>query len=101
MSKLDSWEQERRTIYTRLARKRKQLLLEFARPASALYTNTETDPDMTQLLRATGNKRYIEAEKIIELARGRGASELTNRSFKEFIGRLILPTSNGKGKCSY
>jgi len=94
ISKLDSWAQERRTIYTRLVRKEKQLLLDFARPDSVLYTNIGTDPDMTQQLKTTGNREYLKAEKVIALAHGRGKSELTNRSFKEFIGREQLPFKN-------
>jgi hypothetical protein len=94
VSKLDSWAQERRTIYTRLVRKEKQLLLDFARPDSVLYTNIGTEPKMTVQLKATGNTEYLKAEKIIELAHGRGKSELTNRSFKEFIGREQLPFKN-------
>jgi hypothetical protein len=94
MSKLDRWAQERRTIYTRLVREEKQLLLDFARPDSVLYTNIGTEPEMTRRLTASGNASYLKAEKIIELAHGRGKSELTNRSFKEFIGREQLPFKN-------
>jgi hypothetical protein len=94
MSKLDRWAQERRTIYTRLVRKEKQLLLDFARPDSVLYTNMGVDREMTQQLTATGNREYLKAEKVIELAHGRGKSELTNRSFKEFIGKEQLPFKN-------
>jgi hypothetical protein len=93
-SKLDSWAQERRTIYTRLVRKEKQLLLDFVRPDSVLYTNIGTDPAMTQQLKTTGNRAYLKADKVIEIAHGRGKSELTNRSFKEFIGREQLPFKN-------
>jgi len=94
MSRLDRWAQERRTIYTRLVRKEKQLLLDFARPDSVLYTNIGTEPEMTRQLKETGNREYLKAEKVIELAHGRGKSELTNRSFKEFIGKEQLPFKN-------
>jgi len=46
---------------------------------------------MTKQLLASGNREYLGAKKIIQLAHGRGASELTNRSFKEFMGREQLP----------
>jgi hypothetical protein len=94
MSKLDRWAQERRTIYTKLVRTEKQLLLDFARPDSVLYTNIGVNPKMTQQLKATGNREYLKAEKVIALAHGRGKSELTNRSFKEFMGREQLPFKN-------
>ena len=93
-SRLDSWRQERRTIYTKLVRQDKQLLLDFARPDSVLYTNIGTNQEMTQQLIATGNRAYLKADKVIELAHGRGKSELTNRAFKEFIGREQLPFKN-------
>jgi hypothetical protein len=94
MSRLDSWAQERRTIYTRLVRKEQQLLLDFVRPDSVLYTNIGTEPEMTRQLQETGNREYLKAEKVIALAHGRGKSELTNRSFKEFIGKEQLPFKN-------
>jgi thioredoxin reductase len=85
MSRLDRWAQERRTIYTRLVRQEKQLLLDFARPDSVLYTNRGVDPEMTQQFTATGNHAYLNAEKVIALAHGRGKSELTNRAFKKLL----------------
>ncbi|MCX5902739.1 MAG: hypothetical protein NTV89_04545, partial [Proteobacteria bacterium] len=53
-----------------------------------------TEPEMTRQLKETGNREYLKAEKVIELAHGRGKSELTNRSFKEFIGKEQLPFKN-------
>jgi hypothetical protein len=46
---------------------------------------------MTEQLIQTGNREYIRADRIIQLAHGRGASELTNRSLKEFMGKEQLP----------
>ena len=46
---------------------------------------------MTKRLVASGNKEYINAKKIIGLAHGRGASELTNRSLKDFMVKEQLP----------
>ncbi len=91
-SKLKSWERFRRTIYTQLEREENgQLLLEFARPDAVLYTNLGLDNAMTEQLLASGNKAYLKTEKIIQLAHGRGASELTNRSLKDFICKEQLP----------
>lgn len=90
-SKLKSWEQFRRTIFTRLLQEDNQLLLEFARPDSVLYTNTGMDKHMTKQLVASGNKEYLSAKKIIQSAHGRGASELTNRSLKDFMVKEQLP----------
>jgi hypothetical protein len=90
-SKLKSWKRFRRTIFTRLLQEKRQLLLEFARPDSVLYSNIGVDQEMTKQLLSSGNREYLGARKIIQLAHGRGASELTNRSFKEFMGREQLP----------
>jgi hypothetical protein len=77
-SKLDSWEKTRRTIYSAKATNEDQLLLEFARPESVIYTNINN----------------MQASKILELAHGRGESELNNRSLKEFMGTEHLPFKN-------
>jgi hypothetical protein len=90
-SKLKSWKRFRRTIFKRLLQEEGQLLLEFVRPDSVLYTNIGMDKSMTKQLVASGNKEYLGAKKIIGVAHGRGASELTNRSLKDFMGREQLP----------
>jgi hypothetical protein len=90
-SKLKNWKRFRRTIFTRLMQEGQQLLLEFVRPDSVLYTNIGMDNSMTKQLVASGNKEYLNAKKIIELAHGRGTSELTNRSVKDFMVKEQLP----------
>ncbi len=90
-SKLKNWKRFRRTIFTRLMQEGQQLLLEFVRPDSVLYTNIGMDNSMTKQLVASGNKEYLGAKKIIELAHGRGTSELTNRSVKDFMVKEQLP----------
>ena len=90
-SKLKSWERFRRTIFTRLLQEERQLLLEFVRPDSVLYTNIGMNKHMSKQLVASGNKEYLGTKKIIGVAHGRGASELTNRSVKDFMGREQLP----------
>jgi hypothetical protein len=90
-SKLKSWKRSRRTIFTRLMQEERQLLLEFVRPDSVLYTNIGMNESMTKQLVVSGNKEYLGAKKIIGIAHSRGASELTNRSLKDFMGREQLP----------
>ena len=90
-SKLKSWEKPRRTIFTRPLEKKGQLLLEFARPESVIYTNIGMDEKMTKQLIDTGNKSFLGADKIVQLAHSRGTSELTNRSLKDFMTREQLP----------
>ena len=58
---------------------------------SILYTNLGSDKCQTEHLRESGNADYLKASKIIELAHGRGVSELTNRSVKDFMCKEQLP----------
>jgi len=90
-SKLKSWKQFRRTIFTRLSCNDSQMLLEFARPDSVLYSNLGKDNQMTKQLVDAGHKEYLKAAKIIEFAHRRGTSELNHRSLKEFMGKEQLP----------
>lgn len=90
-SKLDSWKKYRRAIYTSLVQEDGQMLLEFARPDTVLYTNIGMDDKMSTQLEVSGNEEYLKAETIIGLGHGRGASELNHRSFKELMGREQLP----------
>ncbi len=90
-SKLKSWKQFRRTLFTRLSCDDNQMLLEFARPDSVLYSNLGKDNQMTKLLVDAGHKEYLKAAKIIEFAHGRGTCELNHRSLKEFMGKEQLP----------
>ncbi len=93
-SKLKSWKKTRRTIYTRPIEKKGQLLLEFARPKSVIYTNIGLDREITKQFIDTGNESFLGADKIVYLAHSRGTSELTNRSLKDFMTREQLPFKN-------
>lgn len=91
ISKLGSWTSNRRTIYTKRENDQQQLLLEFARPDSVLYTNFGTDKRLAEQLKDSGHGEYLKANKIIGLAHRRGVSELTNRSVKNFMCKEQLP----------
>jgi len=90
-SKLKTWKEFRRTIFTKLSCDDSRMLLEFARPDSVLYTNIGMDNEMTKQLIDAGHSEYLKAKKIIEFAHSRGTSELNHRSLKEFIGKEQLP----------
>jgi hypothetical protein len=90
-SRLDSWKKYRRAIYTSLVQEDGQMMLEFARPDTVLYTNIGMDADMTARLEAAGRGEFLQTEKIIAAAHARGTSELNHRSLKEFMGREHLP----------
>lgn len=93
-SRLKSWKKLGfiRTIFTRLVSDTNgQMILEFARPDTVLYTNIGSNSALTQALCAGGHKDYTETKGIIELAHSRGSSELTNRSLKDFMTSEQLP----------
>ena len=90
-NKLKSWKKHRRAIYTTLVCEDEQLLLEFTRPDSLLYTNIGQSPELDERLIQAGYGEYMSCEKIIELAHSRGCRELNHRSFKDFMGSEHLP----------
>lgn len=90
-NKLKSWGKYRRAIYTTLICEDEQLLLEFARPDTLLYTNIGQSPELDERLIQAGYGEYMSADKIIELAHSRGCRELNHRSFKDFMGTEHLP----------
>lgn len=94
-SGLDAWKgKERRTLYTSLVTEDGQIALPFARPDAVYYTNLGRSEVLDKALWNRGWHRYRFAEGILELAHGRGTSELVHRSVKEFMGREHLPFKN-------
>lgn len=97
-SRLKSWKQLGfvRTIFTKLVcDENGQMLLDFARPDSVLYTNIGMHPaaDRT-IFENAGIGNYIAADSIIGLAHNRGCNELVNRSLKNFMTSEHLPFKN-------
>jgi hypothetical protein len=91
-SALDAWKgMERRTLYTSLVEEDGQISLPFARPDAVYYTNLGRQEALDKALWNRGFHRLRFAEGILELAHGRGQSELIHRSLKEFMGREHLP----------
>jgi len=91
-NKLKSWRKFRRAIYTRLQTDENgQLLLEFARVDTILYTNIGQDTQFTEQLKKAGREDLITAESIISLAHQRGKDELIHRSIKELATKEQLP----------
>ena len=96
-SKLKSWKNLGflRTIFTRLVSDEcGQMLLDFARPDSVLYTNIGLNETGRAVFGAAGCADYLTAHGIIRLAHDRGKSELVNRSLKDFMGTEHLPFKN-------
>ena len=91
-SKLKSWSQFRRCIFTKLHMDQKgQYLLDIAKPDSIIYTNIGMCQEIDDKLRAAGGQKYFETENIIALSHERGADELIHRSIKELETKEQLP----------
>ena len=91
-NQLKSWDRFRRCIYTTLRTDEKgQILFEFSRPDTIIYTNIGMDPEMTEALVQAGGQTYLDPKTIIKLNHQRGKSELNHRSQKEFAGKEQFP----------
>jgi len=85
-----SWKKTRRVIFCRPRQEGAQLLLEFARPDTVLYTNLGVGEAIDDLLTRAGETEMMSAPGVIALAHGRGSDELVHRGFKDF-GHEELP----------
>jgi len=91
-NKLKSWTKFRRAIFTTLETDEKgQLILEFARPDTILYTNLGQDAEITEQLKKVGKEDLVTVDSIISLAHQRGKDELIHRSIKELATKEQLP----------
>lgn len=84
------WVKWRRAIFTRLDDEEDQLLLQFARMESLIYTNLGMGYEIDGQLKEAGCGDWLEGERIVALHHGRGADELVHRGLKEF-GPEALP----------
>jgi hypothetical protein len=85
-----SWKKSRRAIFCRPRREGAQLMLEFARPDTILYTNLGVGEAIDEQLTRAGQTEKMSARGVIALAHGRGCDELVHRGFKDF-GHEELP----------
>ena len=85
-----NWKKSRRAIFCHPRQEGAQLLLEFARPDTILYTNLGVGEAIDEQLTAAGAAEKMTAEGVIALAHGRGCDELVHRGFKDF-GHEELP----------
>jgi len=91
-NRLKSWSKFRRVIFTsQKIEEGGQMVLEFARADSIIYTNIGQDHELDEKLIQAGGKKYLDATHIIKLNHSRGKSELVHRSQKEFAGKEQLP----------
>lgn len=90
MDRRDSWDQARRAIFCRPLYKDQQMLLNFARPDTIIYTNLGMGTEVDKALVKAGMRRMLTPEGIIESYHNRGGDELVNRALKDF-GSEQLP----------
>ncbi|MBI3090675.1 MAG: transposase [Candidatus Tectomicrobia bacterium] len=84
-----SWRRIRRALYCRPRYDGAQLLLEFARPETLLYTNLGQEQVIDAHLKDAGLASWTAAEQVIELAHGRGRDELARRALKDFASETL------------
>ncbi len=77
-----SWDRSRRLLYTVINKENGQLKL--ALEDRIYYTNIGITEEFTEQLKAAGQEEYLSLDKVFELARSRGNSELTHRYLKDF-----------------
>ena len=84
-----SWKKFRRAVFCRPMDKDGQLLLEFVRPETVLYTNLGMGAVIDQQLKEAGYEYLLQTESIVALAHGRGADELVHRTLKDFACQTL------------
>lgn len=91
-SSLLEWKKFRRAIFTKLQYdKNGQLLMDFNKPSSLIYTNIGNNKIADNKLRNAGYSHLFDAKEIIRLSHDRGADELIHRSIKELATKEQLP----------
>jgi hypothetical protein len=87
-----SWDKFYRVIYTKpIADECSQILFDFARPETIIYTNLGLDNEITRSILAQHDEEasHISAQAIITAYHQRGCDELVNRGVKDFGGEQL------------
>jgi hypothetical protein len=84
-----SWERFRRCIFCRPVYEEKQMLFNFARPDTMIYTNLGMGAMIDALLRKVGMEKLFAPEGMIEVYHGRGYDELVHRALKDFASEQL------------
>ena len=91
-NRLKSWPKFRRCIFTTLETEENgQLLFDFIRTDTFIYTNIGQDAELTEKLIQAGGQAYLKAKNIISLSHSRGKGELNHRSLKDLATKEQLP----------
>jgi hypothetical protein len=84
-----SWRCFRRAVFCRPTYEDRQMLLEFARPDTLIYTNVGMGAPIDEALRKAGAGHLLQAAGVIECYHGRGFHELVHRAFKDFVDQRL------------
>jgi len=84
-----TWKRFRRVVFCRPTYEDRQMLLEFARPDTVIYTNIGMGAPVDQALQDAGAGDLLQAHGIIECYHGRGSDELVHRAFKNFVDQRL------------
>jgi hypothetical protein len=99
--KRGSWKKSYRTIYAKpITTESGQVLLEFDRPETIIYTNLGMKNQVTDSILALYREKEISAEVIINTYHFRARDELVNRGFKDF-GIEQLPFKSFTANAAY
>jgi hypothetical protein len=85
-----SWHKFRRAFYCRPLYEGRQLVFDFQRPDTMIYTNLGVDPVVAEGLCACGRQELMKPQAIIAGYHERGGDELVHRALKDF-GFEALP----------
>jgi len=95
-----SWGKFYRMFYCRPLLENGQVLMEFARPDTVIYTNLGVNEDVTHIFLEAHQDRFLESEVIIETHHGRGGDELIHRALKE-LGTEKLPLERFESNAAF
>lgn len=84
-----SWKRTRRAVFCRPTYEDRQMLLEFARPDTLIYTNIGMGAAIDLALVDAGAGHFLDANRIIESYHGRGFDELVHRAYKDFVDQRL------------
>lgn len=98
--KRGSWTEFRRAIYMKPICEEGQVLFEFARPETIVYTNLGVDKEVTELFEEAGKEKYLNTESIIREYHQRGEDELVHKALKDF-GTEHLPFERFKANSAF
>jgi hypothetical protein len=85
----ESWKDFRRAVFCRPTYEDRQMLLEFARPDTLIYTNIGMGQPIDQALIEADADHLLEPVGIIEFYHGRGFDELVHRAYKDFFDQRL------------